>query len=80
MLELITMGLLGVSYLAALSNEAKEETLLKEKERIRELKIKVFCYAVRHNMLYNEVVEKLQKKELSFKDLEKWNNCEQKIF
>ena len=71
MLELITMGLLGVSYLAALSNEAKEETLLKEKERIRELKIKVFCYAVRHNMLYNEVVEKLQKKELSFKDLEK---------
>ena len=71
MLELITMGLLGVSYLAALSNEAKEETLLKEKERIRDLKIKVFCYAVRHNMLYNEVVEKLQNKELSFGDLDK---------
>ena len=71
MLELITMGLLGVSYLAALSNEAKEEKLLKEKERIRDLKIKVFCYAVRHNMLYNEVVEKLQNKELSFGDLDK---------
>ena len=71
MLELITMGLLGVSYIAALSNEAKEETLLKEKERIRDLKIKVFCYAVRHNMLYNEVVEKLQNKELSFGDLDK---------
>ena len=64
MLELITMGLLGVSYLAALSNET-----LKEQERIRDLKIKVFCYAVRHNMLYNEVVEKLQKKELSFEDI-----------
>ena len=71
MFELITMGLLGVSYLAALSIEAEEETLLKEKERIRDLKIKVFCYAVRHNMLYNEVVEKLQNKELSFGDLDK---------
>ena len=71
MLELITMSLLGISYLAALSNEAKEEKLLKEQERIRELKIKVFCYAVRHNMLYNEVVEKLQNKELSFGDLDK---------
>jgi autonomous glycyl radical cofactor GrcA len=69
MLELITMSLLGVSYIAALSNEAKEEKALKEKERIRDLKIKVFCYAVRHNMLYNEVVEKLQKKELSFEDI-----------
>ena len=69
MLELITMGLLGVSYLAALSNEAKEEKLLKEKERIRDLKIKVFCYAVRHNMLYNKVVEKLQKEELCFFDI-----------
>ena len=63
------MGLLGVSYIAALSNEAKEGTRLKEKERIRDLKIKVFCYAIRHNMLYNEVVEKLQKKELSFEDI-----------
>ena len=69
MLELITMGLLGVSYVAALSNEAKEEKQLKEQERIRDLKIKVFCYAIRHNMLYNQVVEKLQKKELSFEDI-----------
>ena len=69
MLELITMGLLGASYIAALSNEAKEETLLKEKERIIDLKIKVFCYAVRHNMLYNEVIEKLQKKEFSWEDI-----------
>ena len=71
MLELITMGLLGVSHIVALSNEAKEGTRLKEKERIRDLKIKVFCYAIRHNMLYNEVVEKLQNKELSFGDLDK---------
>ena len=69
MLELITMGLLGVSYIAVLSNEAKEEKALKERERIRDLKIKVFCYTVRHNMLYNEVAEKLQKKELSFEDI-----------
>ena len=69
MLELITMGLLGVSYLAALSNEAKEEKQLKEQERIRDLKIKVFCYAIRHNMLYNQVVEKFQKKELTFNDI-----------
>lgn len=69
MLELITMSLLGISYLAALSNETKEEKALKEQERIRDLKIKVFCYAVRHNMLYNEVVEKLQEKEISFEDI-----------
>ena len=69
MLELITMTLLSASYVAALSNEASEEKEQREKERIRDLKIKVFCYAIRHNMLYNQVVEKLQKKELSFEDI-----------
>ena len=71
MFELLAMSILGIAYINALSNEAKEEATLKEKERIRDLKIKVFCYAVRHNMLYDVVVKKLQDKELSFDDIEK---------
>ena len=66
MFELLAMSILGVSYINALSNEAKEEATLKEIERIRDLKIKVFCYAVRHHLLYDDVVKKLQNKELSF--------------
>ena len=69
MFELLAMSLLGIAYINALSNEAKEEATLKEKERIEDLKIKVFCYAVRHNMLYDVVVKKLQDKELRFEDL-----------
>ena len=63
------MSLLSAAYINACINEAKEAEIEKEKERIRDLKIKVFCYAVRHNMLYNQVVEMIQKKELSFSDL-----------
>ena len=69
MFELIAMSLLGIAYINALSNEAKEEASLKEKERIVDLKIKVFCYAVRHHLLYDDVVKKLQNKELKFEDL-----------
>ena len=69
MFELLCMSLLGAAYINACINEAKEAEIEKEKERIRDLKIKVFCYAVRHNMLYNQVVEMIQKKELSFSDL-----------
>ena len=68
MFELLTMSILGIAYINALSNEAKEANI-KEKERIQDLKIKVFCYAVRHNMLYDVVVKKLQDKELRFEDL-----------
>ena len=51
MFELFCMSLLGAAYINSCINEAKEAEI--EKERIRDLKIKVFCYAVRHNMLYN---------------------------
>ena len=70
MFGLIVMSLLGVAYIKALKDESKEEKERKEAERIRDLKIKVFCYAVRHNMLYDQVVEKLQKKELTFEEIE----------
>ena len=63
------MSLLGIAYSNALISEAKQEIIQKEKERIRDLKIKVFCYAIRHNLLYNEVVESLQKKKITFDEL-----------
>ena len=71
MFELICMSLLGVAYINACIEEAKEEKALKEKERIRDLKISVFCYAVRHGLKYNEVVEMIQNKKLTFEDIEK---------
>lgn len=73
MFELITMSLLTLGYINALVEESKEAKLMKEKERIRDLKIKVFCYAVRHHMLYDDVVKKLQNKELTFEDIDKEN-------
>ena len=69
MFELICMSLLGIAYINASINESFEEKRQKEKERIRDLKIKVFCYSVRHNLPYDKVVESLQKKTLSFDDL-----------
>ena len=69
MFELIAMSLLGAAYVKALKDESKEEKERKETERIRDLKIKVFCYAIRHGMLYDQVVEKLQKKEITFEEL-----------
>lgn len=70
MFELICMSLLSAAYIDACIQEAKEEKLLKEKERIRNLKIKVFCYALRHSLPYDEVVKSLQNKTLTFEDLE----------
>lgn len=64
MFELLCMSFLTVSYFVALSEEKKQE-------KIKELKIKVFCYAIRHKLLYNEVVEMLQNKTLTFEDIEK---------
>ena len=69
MLELITMSLLGVAYINARINEANEEKKRKEEQRIRELKIEVFCYAVKHKMLYNQVVKKIQNGEINLKDV-----------
>ena len=70
MFELIAMSLLGAAYIKALNDESKEEKERKEAERIRDLKIKVFCYAIRHGMLYDQAVEKLKKKELTFEEIE----------
>ena len=69
MFELIAMSLLGAAYVKACVDESKEEQKQKEEERIRGLKIKVFCYAVRHNMLYNQVVELIQSGKLTFDDI-----------
>ena len=70
MFELIAMSLLGAAYVKACVDESKEEKKRKEEDRIRDLKIKVFCYAVRHNMLYNQVVELIQNGKLTFEDIE----------
>ena len=71
MFELICMSILGACYVKACIDEATEEKKQKEKERIRDLKISVFCYAVRHRLGYNEVVKMLQDKTLTFEDIEK---------
>ena len=69
MLELLCMSLLGVAYIKACIDEAKEAEIEKEKERICDLKIKVFCYAVRHKLLYNQVVEMIQNGKLTLADI-----------
>lgn len=69
MFELIAMSLLSAAYLKACIDESKEEQKQMEEERIRDLKIKVFCLAVRHNMLYNQVVELIQTGKLTFEDI-----------
>ena len=71
MFELICMSLLGAAYIHVCKEEAAEEKRRKEKERIRDLKISVFCYAVRHHLSYNDVVKMLQDKKLTFGDIER---------
>lgn len=70
MLELITMSLLSAAYINACIEEAKEEERLGKEERIRDLKIQIFCYAVKNGMLHNEVVEMIQSGKLTFIDIE----------
>lgn len=70
MFELIAMSLLGAAYVKACVDESKEEQKQMEEERIRDLKIKVFCYALKHKLLYNQVVELLQNGKLTFEDIE----------
>lgn len=73
MFELIAMSLLGAAYVKACIDESIEEKKQKEEERIRDLKIKVFCYAVRHKLLYNQVVELIQNGKLTFEDVKNDN-------
>ena len=70
MFELIAMSLLGAAYVKACVDESREEKKQKEEETIRSLKIKVFCYALKHKLLYNQVVELLQNGKLTFEDIE----------
>lgn len=71
MFELICMSLLGVAYVGACIQEHKEEIERKKKEKLRELKIKVFCYAVRHKMQYNDVVKMIEEHKLTFEEIDK---------
>lgn len=71
MFELICMSLLGVAYIHACIEETDEEKRQKEEERIRNMKISVFCYAVRHRLNYNDVVKMIQNKKLTFDDIER---------
>ena len=71
MFELICMSLLGVAYVDACIQEHKEEVERKKKEELRDLKIKVFCYAVRHKMLYDDVVKLIEEHKLTFEEIDK---------
>ena len=57
------MSILGAAYVSTLKQEQKEE-------KIKELKLKIFCYAVKHSMLYNDVVKLINEKKLTIDDIE----------
>lgn len=65
------MSILGVAYIDACIQEQKEEELRKQQDKLKELKIKVFCYAVRHKMLYNDVVKLIEDHKLTFDQIDK---------
>ena len=65
------MSILGVAYIDACIQEQKEEELIKQQDKLKELKIKVFCYAVRHKMLYNDVVKLIEDHKLTFDQIDK---------
>lgn len=67
MFELICMSLLSAAYINACINESKE----KNKEKIRDLKISIFCYAIRHNLPYDKIVELIKNKIITFEDIKK---------
>lgn len=71
MFELICMSILGIAYIDAFVKEEIEEKAQKEKERINEIKILVFCFAIRHHLNYDNVVKMLQNKTLKFEDIRK---------
>ena len=67
MFELICMSLLSAAYINACINESKE----KNKQKIRDLKISIFCYAIRHNLSYEKVVELIKNQIITFEDIKK---------
>ena len=64
------MSLLGVAYINARKEEAKEEKRLKEEREFRLRKRKVFLYAIKHQMLYDDVVSKINNNELTFEEID----------
>lgn len=65
------MSILGVAYVNACIKERKEQKRKKKEEEIMNLKIKIFCYVVRHHLIYNDVVKQLENNELSLEDIRK---------
>ena len=72
MLELISMSILGMSYLFAVANEKNELEKQKEYDRIFDLKMKIFRYAVLNRLLYNDVVKRIQDETLSMDEIDKY--------
>ena len=72
MLEFVTISVLCLCYIKSCIEEKHEDEVKKEKEKIRDLKIKVFCFTVRHGMVYNDVVKDLQEGKLSFDNLDEY--------
>ena len=64
------MSLLGIAYIAEVINEKQEEELAKQKEKIRDLKCKIFVYAVSNKKLYNDVVKQVESGNLSLNDID----------
>lgn len=71
MFEFMCMSLLGIAYIDAVIKEKKEERIKREKEKVLDLKITIFCYAVRHGLLYDNVVKMIQNKEITIDEIEK---------
>ncbi len=69
MLELIAISVLSFCFIKSCIGEKQQEEIEEEKKRIRDLKIKVFCYAVRNGMLYDDVVKKLQDRKITIDQL-----------
>ena len=69
MLELLCMSLLGVAYVNACIEERRELERKKKEEELMDLKLTIFCYAVRHHLLYNDVVTKIEHNELSINEI-----------
>lgn len=74
MFELLCMSLLTVAWIYAKKEEKIEEEKRKEKERTLDLRVSVFCYAVGHNLLYNQVVEMIRNNQITIEDIRKDND------
>lgn len=65
------MSLLGIAYVKARMEEREEENKRQKEEELFDLKIKVFCYAVRHELAYSKVVEMINRNEITIEEIKK---------